>query len=89
MIGIITVPIIFLLLPSDYFDNGKTICLYTNITGFSCYGCGITKAIQHAIHLDFKTAYSYNKLVIIVLPLIICGLTKEFLTQFNKIKNSK
>jgi Protein of unknown function (DUF2752) len=89
MIGIVSVPIIFLLLPANYFDKGKTICLITNLTGYSCPGCGITKAIQHAIHLDFNIAYSYNKLVIIVLPIIAFGLIKEFLTIFNKIKNTK
>jgi hypothetical protein len=42
-----------------------------------CYACGMTRAIQHLIHLDFFIAYDYNKLSFIVLPIFIRSLIKE------------
>ncbi|MCF8329768.1 MAG: DUF2752 domain-containing protein [Crocinitomicaceae bacterium] len=36
-----------------------------------CYGCGITRAIQHAIHFDFIRAWHFNKLVALVLPILL------------------
>ncbi len=79
-------PITLLLLPATFFDKGRDICLFTILSGYKCWGCGITRACMHMIHLDFKTAEQYNKLVFIVLP-ILCGLLlAEFLRTINIIR---
>ena len=67
----ILVPIILLLLPADYFDNGQTICLSVLIFCIRCLGCGMTRACMHLIHLDFGKAYSFNPLSLVVLPLFL------------------
>lgn len=46
------------------------MCLSKVLAGMECYGCGMTRAIMHLIHLDFTEAYQYNKLSFIVLPLL-------------------
>jgi len=38
--------------------------------GFDCYGCGITRAIISGIQLNLKDALEYNKMIVIVLPLL-------------------
>ena len=85
--AILIVPIILIILPANYFDTGQTVCLSKLFLHIDCPGCGITRAIQHALHLEFKTAYHFNKLVIIVLPL----LTYLYFTQLSifikQIKN--
>lgn len=48
----------------------NSICLYKNITGHECYGCGMTRAVLSAIHFKFADAYNYNRLVLIVLPVL-------------------
>lgn len=40
-------------------------------SGCTCPACGLTRAVSHALHLNFQEAWDMNKLVIIVLPLII------------------
>jgi hypothetical protein len=66
-------PLVLLVLPAHFFDHGTDICLFTLLSGYSCWGCGITRACMHLIHLDFAAASNYNKLSFVVLP-ILCGL---------------
>jgi hypothetical protein len=42
-----------------------------------CFACGMTRAIQHLIHFDFFIAYQFNKLSVIVFPLIVLSYFKE------------
>jgi hypothetical protein len=49
-----------------------------------CYGCGMTRAVMHFIHFNFTEAMTYNKLVILVLPLLILGWLKLVLSLFGK-----
>jgi hypothetical protein len=55
--------------PYDIIFNGKSFCLYKNLFGFECPGCGITRAAWLLIHLKFSGAFAMNKLIIIVFPL--------------------
>jgi len=71
------IPLVLLLLPSYFFDNGDSVCMSVIIFDKECYGCGMTRAIQHLIHLDFFIAYDYNKLSFIVFPILIRSLIKE------------
>ena len=45
-------------------------CLITLATGRACWGCGITRALVAAAHLDFPGAWRANPLVVVVLPLL-------------------
>lgn len=81
-----------MLLPADFFDSGQSLCLSVQLFGQTCYGCGITRAIQHALHLDFKMAYAFNPLVAIVLPLLILAWALELKKQvriYTSIKESQ
>jgi hypothetical protein len=68
--GLILIPIVLFICPLEWVVGHNSICLYKNITGHECYGCGITRAILSAIHFKFGEALKYNKLVLIVLPLL-------------------
>lgn len=67
-------PFILLALPGNLFDSGRfTICIFKLLTGEECYGCGLSRACMHLVHLDIKEAAFYNKMSFVVLP-ILCGL---------------
>jgi len=70
LLVLIAIPIVLLILPADFFDNGQSICLSKVLLDRECPGCGTTRAIQHLIHLDFKQAWEFNKLSFIIL--IVC-----------------
>ena len=69
-IGITIIPVLLFLLPLNWVENQHTVCIFKNLTGHECYGCGMTRAIVCTFHLCFVKAWCYNKLVIIVLPLL-------------------
>ena len=48
-----------------------TLCLYKNITGNNCYGCGMTRAIFLALKGQIIPAVLLNWRVSIVLPILI------------------
>lgn len=68
---LILLPIVLLTLPSDFFDQGPSMCLSVLLFNQQCYECGMTGAIQHLIHLDVEGAYFYNPRAFIVLPLLV------------------
>lgn len=66
-----------LILPATYFDTGRATCVSVLLFDIECYGCGMTRAIQHLLHLDFEAAYQFNKLSFIVLPLSVIMIAWE------------
>ncbi|MEZ4919542.1 MAG: DUF2752 domain-containing protein [Saprospiraceae bacterium] len=63
-------PIVALLLPKDYFNEGEALCPSMRFFNIECYGCGMTRAMQHLSHLDFESAAYYNPLSFIVAPIL-------------------
>ena len=67
--------ILFLLLISYYFLNQKfgigIPCLFHEITGFYCPGCGITRLFFSLLQLDFYRAFRANPLIFILLIIVI------------------
>jgi len=78
--------IVLIILPADFFDSGQSICLSVVFFNKQCYGCGMTRAIQHLIHLDFKNAYCFNKLSFIVFPLLVYLIGSELYKMYKKLK---
>jgi hypothetical protein len=76
-IVLLVIPVLLLILPSTFFDSGESVCLSVCLFYKECYACGMTRAIQHLIHLDFVIAYQFNKLSVIVFPLLIISYFKE------------
>jgi len=86
---LIIIPIVLLILPATYFDTGESICLSKVIFDLECYGCGMTRAIMHLIHFDFKEAWDYNKISYLVLPIACYMYAGEALSTYKKIVNYK
>jgi hypothetical protein len=71
LFGIILLPftLVGLAVLSDRFYAGS-ICVWQNIFGHFCWGCGLTHATLFLLSGKFAAAYASNKLVFIVLPLL-------------------
>lgn len=85
-VGLLLLPFVLMILPVSFFDNGQSVCLSVLLFNKQCYGCGMTRAIQHIIHLDFRTAYSLNKISFIVFPLLLTVWFGEIRRIYKKIK---
>ncbi|WP_396171173.1 DUF2752 domain-containing protein [Flavobacterium sp.] len=78
-------PFVLILLPSDYFDKGDSICLSKMLAGMECYACGLTRATMHFIHFEFQKAWEFNKLSFVVVPLLF----PLWLKAFYEIRGKK
>ena len=85
----IIIPIVLIILPPNFFDNGQTTCLSVLLFDKPCLGCGMTRAIQHLIHLDFAAAYNFYKISFLVFPILIFFWIKEFLKILKKMEIQK
>ena len=73
---LIALPVVLWLLPSDFFDNGSSLCLSRSLFNKECIGCGITRAVMHLHHFEWREAMAFNKMSVIVYPLLViiwCG----------------
>lgn len=71
IIILILVPVILSLITITGLKSMPTLCLFKNLTGRECWGCGMTRAVVSGFKLSFKEAYSFNKRVVIVLPMLV------------------
>lgn len=86
---IVLVPVVLLILPADFFDNGPSICLSQLLFGVECPACGLTRGIMHLIHWDLENAFAYNMMSFIVLPLMIVVWIKWFFKEMRIVKKLK
>ncbi|NDA61218.1 MAG: DUF2752 domain-containing protein [Chitinophagia bacterium] len=63
-------PLMMYLVPLDWLARQETLCLYHAITGEFCVGCGISKALVAMVQFEFQRAWSFNRLVVLVGPLL-------------------
>lgn len=70
IVAYILLPIVLWILPATFFDHGPAICLSQVFFHATCPGCGITRGIMHLMHFDLNGALAYNKLSIVVLPML-------------------
>ena len=82
-------PLVLFLLPADFFDTGESICLSVQLFDMQCYGCGMTRAIQHLIHFDFHDAYEYNKLSFLVVFVLLIVWFQEMRRVLRLLKQEK
>jgi hypothetical protein len=82
----VIVPAILILLPVDFFDRGRAICLSVVLAGMECYACGMTRACMNIIHFDFVEAYYYNPLAFVAFPLLALLWLRWFLRDVKQVR---
>ena len=45
-------------------------CLFHDLTGWYCPGCGLTRALHALVHFDLMRAFAMNALLVVCLPLL-------------------
>lgn len=79
-------PIVFLVLPANYFDYGDSMCISVVLFDQKCWGCGITRALQHAMHLEFSNAFKFNQLFPFVAVSLVYVWLRELVAFLKIIK---
>ena len=62
------------------FEPGKTgffpACPFRMLTGFTCPGCGTTRALHHILHGHFADAFMLNPLLLLAIPFLLFALLR-------------
>lgn len=68
--GLLALPLVLVCLPASFFDKGQSLCLSVLLLDKECVACGLTRAVQHLVHFEFDAAWQFNKLVVIIFPIL-------------------
>ena len=60
-------------------------CLFTWLTGYHCWGCGLSRALWSLVQGDFLKAYSYNPAIYLLLGFFIYRRIKIYLSGNQRI----
>jgi hypothetical protein len=55
-------------IPPAELASWPVACVFRRLWGWECFGCGLTRALNVALHGDLAGAMSLNRLVVLVLP---------------------
>lgn len=81
----ILLPLVFIVVPTSWFESRCSFCLIRHLFGVPCPGCGMTRAISCVFHGQFKQALQYNKLVVIVLPLLCHAWLGAVMAEYKRL----
>jgi len=57
-------------------------CVFHELTGLQCPGCGTTRALHHLLHGDIAGAFHYNAMLFVVVPFgAVASASRRFLTH--------
>ncbi len=81
---LIAIPVVLWILPAGFFDHGTSVSVFAwfGVEEY-IYSTGMTRGVMHLMHFDFQTALNYNKLSVVVLPLLFLLWLKLLLRQFG------
>lgn len=70
-VAVAVLPFAVYIVPEELiFSEEHPLCLFRNITGWECPGCGMTRALVSLSRLDVVGAWHYNHAVVVVAPLL-------------------
>lgn len=83
--ALILLPIFLMSRSVAVLETKPSLCLFKMIFGRPCFGCGMMKAAVAALHGDLVTAWHFNRLTVIVLPLAAYCWTKELIKTVRRL----
>ncbi|MGB8347482.1 MAG: DUF2752 domain-containing protein [Ktedonobacteraceae bacterium] len=82
----ILLPLALIATPTSWIERGPSLCLIRRVFGVRCPGCGMTRAFSCIVHGKFKQAFQYNKLVVIVFPLLCYLWAKSLVADIRSLR---
>lgn len=79
--------VLLMLVPSSWVEQGPSVCLIKAVSGHECPGCGMTRALMHAMHGDLAGAWRFNWRWIIVAPLMLLGAVRWVLRPARSLRS--
>lgn len=76
------------LIPLSLLERMPAVCPLRRM-GIPCWGCGMTRAVAAAARGDFGRAWRYNKLSVMVVPLLAAIWWRHVDTSFRAAKTAR
>lgn len=73
------ISILFIYLIPLEFIEGRSFCIFYNLFGITCIGCGVTRGLFNIINLNFSEAYIYNPLSFLWISLFLLIFIQDLL----------
>ena len=70
--------LLFIFIAAFYFKHG---CLFRFLTGISCPGCGMTRALTAILKLDFSLAFEMHPLVFLLPVAVLVYFSKRLIPK--------
>ena len=81
-------PLVLIMLPSGFFDQGESICPSKLLFDVECPGCGMTRATMHMLHFEFHEAWGFNRLSVVLVPLLLFFYFSILVRFIRRVRNN-
>lgn len=81
---IITLIILGFYLIQSHFTHKFIPCIFHEVTGLYCPGCGVTRMFLSLLKGDIKQAFFYNQLLFISLPFFLILIGNNFIANLQE-----
>ena len=72
MAALLIFPVCLWMMPANFFDHtGFELCPSKLFFNIECFGCGMTRAVMHLHHLEWRDAIFYNYGIIAIYPILV------------------
>lgn len=75
---------VMLSIPLSWVDHGPSWCIVKAVSGHECPGCGMTRALMHALRGDVAAAWEYNWRWVLVAPLLLIASFRWLVPRANR-----
>ncbi|MDQ0555672.1 DUF2752 domain-containing protein [Paraclostridium ghonii] len=78
------------LIPISYIES-RSFCLWYNLFGVKCFGCGMTRAFFNLSRLNIQKSLNYNPMIVlIIIPIymIIKDIINTLIFELRKFKKN-
>ena len=75
-----------MVIPISFLNSSPSLCIFKNLTGVPCPGCGTTRGFCSIMQGNFKQAYEYNKFIFITFPLAVIIWGRYLVWNVRKLK---
>jgi hypothetical protein len=79
--------IVLAIIPTETLQTFPTVCLFKNLFGVECFGCGMTRAVSSVLHGEFGEMINYNVLIIFFIPISIGFICSKYF-GFTKLSRT-